>query len=255
MQTQIYALSDVHGYLAAFNAAMAQVPLTQTETELLIMGDLIDGGPDSGAVVQKVYDLVREYPHRVHFLLGNHEAMFLDFLFGNNDTDWLSADVDLNTVKSFLSEQQLQELMQTIREDPAQLRDLVRNKLLATQGPLFKWLRTQQHNLFIETDTQIFVHAGVDEDAGNLWRIGTSDETFYGQYPPQTGTFLKTVIAGHVGSAEVAHNRKYLGHVYWDHASHIFIDGTVSESGVIPVLHYDGLTGSYTEVGSQELIK
>ena len=83
----------------------------------------------------------------------------------------------------------------------------------------------------------IFVHAGVDETLGANWR--NSDEgMFMEKYPPTYGKFERTIIAGHTGTNSI---RKQLGlpesyHIYFDRESHFYIDGTVKESGVIPVL-------------------
>ncbi len=35
-----------------------------------------------------------------------------------------------------------------------------------------------------ETDTRIWVHAGIDEDAGEYWRVMTSDHTLTHKYLP-----------------------------------------------------------------------
>ncbi|MCM1104804.1 MAG: hypothetical protein NC409_11950 [Clostridium sp.] len=36
----------------------------------------------------------------------------------------------------------------------------------------------------------IFVHAGIDEEAGDLWEWETGDEIFVGKYPAETGNWL-----------------------------------------------------------------
>lgn len=33
----------------------------------------------------------------------------------------------------------------------------------------------------------IFAHAGIEEDAGDLWEWGTGEEIFTGKYPAETG--------------------------------------------------------------------
>ena len=44
---------------------------------------------------------------------------------------------------------------------------------------------------YYETDTQIFVHAGIDEEAGKLWKQLTSSEMFTNKFPLTTGGFFK----------------------------------------------------------------
>lgn len=43
--------------------------------------------------------------------------------------------------------------------------------------------------LYYETQNLIFVHAGVDEEAGEWWNIGTDDYTFLNKYPPNERLF------------------------------------------------------------------
>lgn len=98
---------------------------------------------------------------------------------------------------------------------------------------------------YFETESQIFVHAGIDEESGDLWKWGTLPETFTGKYPPTTGRFFKDIISGHVYSDEVARDRSYLGKVFWDEKSHFFIDGNTGKSLIVPVLVYDVETNGY----------
>lgn len=109
--------------------------------------------------------------------------------------------------------------------------------------------------LYYETDDQIFVHAGIDEEAGDLWRIGTPDDWFTHAFPPITGAWddgsgegarSKDIVAGHVGtSSEYLGGREYWGRVFYDGESHFYLDGTTESSGVIPVLEYDIEHGIY----------
>ena len=75
--------------------------------------------------------------------------------------------------------------------------------------------------LFYETDTQIFVHAGVDEEAGEWWKW-TSEDMFLNKYPIRTGTFYKDVISGHISTKAIS-GRKGFHDIYWDGQSHYFL--------------------------------
>lgn len=83
-----YAIGDIHGCNNTFQALLAQLPL-QPGDDLILLGDLIDRGPDSKGVVDTVFRL-REYGHAVHCLRGNHEQLLLNAL-DNPDTQdpWL----------------------------------------------------------------------------------------------------------------------------------------------------------------------
>lgn len=83
----------------------------------------------------------------------------------------------------------------------------------------------------------IFVHAGIDEEAEDLWEWGTDDYTFTEKYPAQTGRFYNDmkIVAGHTGTAEISGDPSF-HEIYFDGESHYYIDGTVLESGIIPVI-------------------
>lgn len=106
-----------------------------------------------------------------------------------------------------------------------------------------------------ETKNQIFVHAGVDEEAGEYWMWGTSDSTLLGKFPATTGRFYKTIIAGHVstGNRDLADDRNYHD-IYYDGESHYYIDESVYQGGKLLLLAYDEENGKYYQVEDGELI-
>ena len=48
-----YMMSDIHGFLEAFEAALKKTDLSG-ENQLILLGDYIDYGPDGRAVLEKV---------------------------------------------------------------------------------------------------------------------------------------------------------------------------------------------------------
>ncbi|MCE2712687.1 MAG: metallophosphoesterase [Cryomorphaceae bacterium] len=68
---------DVHGCIDEFLELMEKIDLKPTD-ELYSIGDLIDRGPDSAAVVRKCREL-SEYC-KFQLILGNHEEKFLRYL-------------------------------------------------------------------------------------------------------------------------------------------------------------------------------
>ncbi|MDR1033679.1 MAG: hypothetical protein LBL41_02785 [Bifidobacteriaceae bacterium] len=120
---------------------------------------------------------------------------------------------------------------------------VVANTINTNHKELIAWLRALPY--YYETDEQIFVHAGIDENASELWKIGTPKHYFANKFPATTGYFYKDIIAGHIATSTLADDPNYT-QVYWDGISYYYIDGTVSVSGVIPVLKYDSVDGTYT---------
>jgi serine/threonine protein phosphatase 1 len=70
MNGRLFAVGDIHGCHSEFAELLARLSLTKDD-RLVLLGDLINRGPDSC----KVIDLARE--NRAISLLGNHELRFL----------------------------------------------------------------------------------------------------------------------------------------------------------------------------------
>jgi serine/threonine protein phosphatase 1 len=69
-------IGDVHGCAAELEMLLAELPLTSDAT-VVFLGDYIDRGNRSRQVIEAILALRQR--HHVVALLGNHEAMFLDF--------------------------------------------------------------------------------------------------------------------------------------------------------------------------------
>lgn len=77
---RVYAVGDIHGRLDLFAALAEAIDADEAaavpaDTTVILLGDLVDRGPDSGGVIA----LARAWQHRrrVRILAGNHEEMFL----------------------------------------------------------------------------------------------------------------------------------------------------------------------------------
>ena len=89
---RLFAIGDIHGCADELERLLAAIPLAADDT-IVFVGDYIDRGPDSAAVIAHLLALPEDGPPRV-FLKGNHEDMALDFLgLGGFGTGNL-ADVD-----------------------------------------------------------------------------------------------------------------------------------------------------------------
>ena len=91
MNTIICAIGDVHGRLDLLNDLYGRIavhPLVKTAERrvLLHLGDYVDRGPDSKGVIDRVRKGLTGF--QSISLLGNHEALMLDFLDGKPDSEW-----------------------------------------------------------------------------------------------------------------------------------------------------------------------
>lgn len=238
---KIYAISDIHGYLDEFIDALNKVNLNDKDNRLFLLGDYIDNGPQSFEVLSKIIELEKIFPEQIVTLLGNHEECFYGWLILDKPT----ASVFPETIKSFFSPEELNYIF---KSNPNNFKTGVRNEIRnnAKFVPFINWFQKRyEDSRYFETENQIFVHAGIDEEAGKLWKELTSSEMFTNKFPLNTGGFLKDIVSGHVASWEVAKDRRYLGKIYYDSKSHYLIDGDVTNSKIIPVLCYDTITQKY----------
>jgi serine/threonine protein phosphatase 1 len=77
---RVYAIGDIHGRLDLFRRMIALVETDDrcreaADTTVILLGDLIDRGPNSAGVIATAREWARR--RRVRFLAGNHEEMFL----------------------------------------------------------------------------------------------------------------------------------------------------------------------------------
>lgn len=216
---KIYCMSDIHGFLAEFEEALDLILdyLDEPDTKLCLLGDYIHGGADNYGVLDKIIGLQNKYgSDKVIALLGNHE----DFVLSGYST--------INNMNIIEDEEYWED-------------DRNEDKYISWFERLPKY--------YTEGNT-IFVHAGIEEDAGEMWEWATGDETFIGKYPAETGKIdgldMK-VVAGHVGTAVVSGDPGFHD-IYYDGESHYYIDGTVIDSRIIPVLLVDTDEDKYYQV-------
>ncbi|WP_228352489.1 metallophosphoesterase [Variimorphobacter saccharofermentans] len=207
----IYAMSDIHGCLLQFEEALSLIDLSG-DNKLVLLGDYIHGGPDSYGVLEKIMELEQTYGNdKVIVLVGNHEDMAMNGRWPISEDRFADDDKDYEV------------------DDDKYL----------------YWMQTLRR--YYTTENQIFCHAGVDEDAGDMWEWGTDDYTFTEKYPAETGKFCMDIIAGHVGTSKISGD-PYFHDIYFDGESHYYIDGTVLDSGKIPVIKVDTVRNKYYRV-------
>lgn len=216
---KIFCMSDIHGCQAAFEESLNKVMehLEEDNTKLILLGDYIHGGTDNYGVLDKIMSLQNRYgSDKVIALKGNHEAFVLQ------------GDSTINhMIKTFDEEMDLDE-----SEDDRYM----------------YWMESLP--LYYSEGNTIFVHAGIDEDAGDLWEWCTGEDLFIGKFPAETGKIEgldMKIVAGHVGTSDISGERGFHD-IYYDGASHYYIDGTVLSSGEIPVLMVDTETDTYYRV-------
>ncbi len=136
-----FAIGDVHGCLGQLERLLQKIPADPAEDTLVFIGDYIDRGSESRGVVDCVLGLGETHANVV-CLRGNHEAMLLDFLEGENEElYWMNGGwATLRNYGILLS------------DSPC----VRKGKIPAGHLRFFETLR-----LYYETDQDLFVHAGL----------------------------------------------------------------------------------------------
>ena len=171
---RIIAVSDVHGNLDFFRGLMDQVGLTPSDI-LVLVGDLLEKGPDSLALLRYVMELSRT--HTVYPLCGNCDGLVLRFF----DTD----ELDGRFYSAYLPihpESTIRQLAEELgfsnwRDFPA-----LRAALREAYPEIRAWLRGLP--TILETEHLLFVHGGVPSrehmETLNRWKCMKNDN-FLGQ--------------------------------------------------------------------------
>ncbi len=242
--SKIYAISDVHGFLDILNDTVSNIKLGIND-DLIFLGDYIDVGPHSRQTLEYLYNLQQRFPYNVVVLKGNHEELFLQWIEEDIEIGFLQEDKDLNTIKTFLKDNQLEVIADYLKKGKSlfEINSLVKKYIKKNHPELIEWVKKMP--LYWETGQQIFVHAGIDEEAKDYWNTTTADYVFTQKYPATTGEFYKDIVAGHIGTSNLAGDENFHD-IYFDGESHYYIDSTVGVSKKLNVLEYDSETGKYT---------
>lgn len=128
-------MTDLHGEYTGMIKLLNYVRFNPIEDQLVLGGDLIDRGKDSGNIVKEVKQLCEKYPKKVKAIIGNHEEM-ANWHINFRSSMWLKYG-GLETIQSF-------------------------NKVFLSEKEKevhFNWLF--QLPLYLEDDEYIYTHAGL----------------------------------------------------------------------------------------------
>jgi serine/threonine protein phosphatase 1 len=225
---RLYAIGDIHGRLDLLDSLLSRIETDDaargaSQTTLLFLGDLIDRGPESAQVVERLIDVKARYPE-TRFLLGNHEEVFLQALRGGANGSvgalryFLRIGGDATVLSYGVSDSEFRD--STFEE----LFDLVRDKV------------PQRHLDFLESFEDMivigdyaFVHAGVRPELP-LARQKISDLRWIrDDFLTYRGPLEKIVVHGHsiANDVELRPNR-------------IGLDTGAFASGILTAMGFEG---------------
>jgi serine/threonine protein phosphatase 1 len=233
---RIYAVGDIHGRLDLLDLLLVQIEQDDAErgladTQVIFLGDLIDRGPDSAQVVERLLDLSRR-SERVRLLLGNHEEVFLKALAGEKGALPFFARIGgKETILSYgITEAQYG------ASDYDTLGDMLRERVPQSH---IDFLNSFED--LIEIGDYAFVHAGIrpgvplaEQSPGALRWIR---EEFLGHHGP----LEKIVVHGHTIADEVEEFGWRIG-----------IDTGAFASGKLTAMAFEGTARWVLQTGGKE---
>lgn len=151
---RVYAVGDIHGRLDLLEPLVAAIEADDSargsaDTTLVLLGDLVDRGPDSAGVLAFARALAAR--HRVRILAGNHEEMFLGSLEKLETLRQFIKHGGRETILSYPVDPAVYREL-TLEETQALVRDIVPEEDLA-------FMRRFEDRFVI--GDYLFVHAGI----------------------------------------------------------------------------------------------
>ena len=201
---RVYAVGDIHGRLDLFDALIAAIEADDAErgvadTTIILLGDLVDRGPDSAGVLTAARALARR--RTVRILCGNHEEMFLRSFA---DVVALRGFLRFGGRETVLSYPIVSSVWNQATLDEAQ--QLMRAAVPAKDVAFIKSFED-----LIVCGDYLFVHAGIEP--GLPLELQKSDKLRWIREPflSHKGDFAHVVVHGHTIEDEPVLRRNRIG--------------------------------------------
>ena len=231
---RVYAVGDIHGRRDLFDAVITAIAADDAargpaQTTVVLLGDLIDRGPDSAGVVKAARDWSAQ--RRVRILLGNHEEMLLEALESEDVLRSFLRYGGRETVLSYLPDPGAYH-----QADLAEALALLRAAL--PPGDLDFIRRSED---MIEIGDYLFVHAGIRPGVPLEQQRRADLRWIREPFLSHPGSFGPVVVHGHTIFEQV-----FVGH------NRIGIDTGAYRTGRLTALGLQGTARWLIEATDQE---
>jgi len=142
-----YVIGDLHGRLDLLEKVWEKISALAADfdsVKFIFLGDYIDRGPNSKGVIEFLM-AKSELPHVV-CLQGNHESMAVQTISCSLNTSWWAGNGGGETLRSYGQKHYSYDLLTSLVPEEH-----------------VKWMHSLP--LYYETEKQVFVHAGIPNDA------------------------------------------------------------------------------------------
>lgn len=232
---RVYAIGDIHGRLDLLDDLLSRIEAddagrASADTTVIFLGDLIDRGPNSAQVVQRLLDLSKR-SEGVRFLLGNHEEVFLKALAGEKGA--LPFFIRIGGKPTILSYGITE--AEYLEADYDALAGLLRERVPPQH---IEFLRSFED--LIQIGDYAFVHAGVRPGVPLEGQVSGSLRWIRDEFLNHPGAFEKVVVHGHTISEQVEERRWRIG-----------IDTGAFASGKLTAMGFHGNSRWILQTGEQ----
>lgn len=189
---RVYAIGDVHGRIDLLDDLLERIADDHAARRpkrpvLILLGDLVDRGPESASVIERAITLGR-LDDETHIIAGNHEELFLSAL--DNDRDAMRVFVRAGGRETILSYGVTEDVY-----DRTEFDDLA--SLMRTHVP-------QDHVEFlnrledvVEIGDYAFVHAGIRPGIALADQRGAHLRWIRAEFLDYRGIHPKVIVHGH----------------------------------------------------------
>ena len=219
-----FVIGDVHGCFDLLEELLTK--WNPDNERLIFLGDYVDRGKDSLKVLTRVKELHDTYGAIA--LGGNHEDLFLAFLDSpDTEVHYLNRNGGFETISSFLPDGHGTPTL-----------EMIQSYILETHADILTFVKAMPD--YHETDTHIFVHAGVELRLTN-WRESRRNDFRWIRDPFLYGwnSTGKTIVFGHTPTSYLNEDRS--DEVWFSPCgTKIGIDGGAAFGGSLHGLFLDG---------------
>lgn len=230
---RMIAISDIHGMYQMFLKLLEKVNYDFKRDQLIILGDLVDRGPESRELIEYLISLRNKGANLV-VLRGNHDDMFIQSLNDQYSVDRWLLNGGVQTLESYFKGSLISQGVETAIKH---IKDNYKNHI--------EFLENLQ--LYYETDDFIFVHAGIDPQLDD-WKdtdphdfMWIRQEFFYAFEPLKIGN--KKVVFGHSPVRFIKCSERTDDIWFSPCGQKIGIDGAAAYSGQLNALIIDEKNG------------
>lgn len=219
-----YAIGDIHGRLDLLDRLMEAIDADDAarppaETHLIFLGDLIDRGAQSAAVIDRTLQIMNSRAN-VTVIGGNHEEVFLRALEGDRKALRFCLRIGgRETVLSYGIS-----VADYDASDFNELADLLARNVPDTHRA---FLRSLPHSVTL--GDYLFVHAGIRPGVALEEQRPSDMKWIRDEFLDHQGYEGRVVVHGHTPTAEVEHRHNRIG-----------IDTGAWESGRLTALGLEG---------------